>query len=44
MNAIGDAQILNANRLSINTYICIFPHNLCKIKVIKLVFDSLILS
>ena len=26
MNAIGDAQILNANRLSINTYIFAFSH------------------
>jgi len=31
---------MNANRSSINTYIYIFPHNLCKIQVFKLVFDS----
>ena len=28
------------NRLSINTYIYIFPHNLCKMQVFNLVFDS----
>jgi len=31
---------MNTNRSSINTYIYIFPHNLCKIQVFKLVFDS----
>ena len=29
---------------SINTFIYIFPHNLCKMQVFNLVFDSQILS
>jgi len=46
--AIGDAANpwsapAPANRLSINTYIYIFPHNLCKMQVFNLVFDSQIL-
>ena len=31
---------MNANRLSINTYIYIFQHNLCKMQVYKLVLNS----
>ena len=31
---------MNANSLSINTYIYIFPHNLCQMQVFKLVVNS----
>ena len=34
---------MNANRSSINTYIYIFQHNLCKMQVFNLVFYSQIL-
>ena len=34
---------MNANGSSINIYIYIFPHNLCKMQVFNLVFDSQIL-
>ena len=34
---------MNANRSSINTYIYIFLHSLCKMQVFYLVFDSQIL-
>ena len=35
-----DSYRINAHRSSINTYIYIFQHNLCKMQVYKLVLNS----